>query len=109
MTTIEARPVHACSAKVKRKLHFRVPRERMTSPPPLATSVLRPCAARGPKSHFLVMRIIVWSEVTEKYAGAFLTSATNIHTGDQQREAHSWQVTTFIPLRAHVGALGYVA
>jgi hypothetical protein len=55
------------------------------------------------------MRIIVWSEVTEKYAGAFLTSATNIHTGDQQREAHSWQVTTFIPLRAHVGALGYVA
>jgi hypothetical protein len=63
---IEARPVRACSAKVKRKLHFRVPREHMTSPPPLATSVLRPCAARGPKSHFLVRRIIVWSEATEK-------------------------------------------
>lgn len=72
ITVLEARPVRACSAKVKRKLHFRVPRERMTSPPPLATSVLRPCATRGPKSHFLVKRNIVGSEVTEKCAAAFL-------------------------------------
>lgn len=55
-------PCARCSAKVKRKLHFRVPREQMTSSPSLVTSVRRPCQARGPKSHLLAKYIILFED-----------------------------------------------